>query len=706
MGSGAFLVAACRYLANAYEAALVAEGVCSSHDLGPQARAEFRRLVAQRCLYGVDLNPMAVQLACLSLWLATLAADRPLTFLDHHLQVGDSLVGASLDDLARQPPGATRGHRGIVRLPLFETSEVESVLCQTLPQRWRLALDPDDTADAVRAKERVLARLAAPDAELSRWKRLADLWCAGWFWTGPDSAPPARAFGDLAEWILRDRSAFSASVTDGWRRRIGDIAIARRFFHWTLEFPEIFFEADGHARTNGGFDAVLGNPPWDMLRADDSASSHPVKDLSSFVRSAGIYQARANGHINLYQLFVDRSLSLVRSGGRLGLVVPSGLATDHGARELRRQLLERCDTDSILGFDNRTGIFPIHRSLRFLLLTSTKGPATTAIRCRFGEVDPAALDRIPDDGVQPDRVYPIILTRPFIEGFSREHYVIPDLRSPIDLQIVEKIVSTVPSLDDPACWGVRFGRELNATDDRPSFHSRRRRPPDPGGQASGTVHRRCRCSDLVDTTGRGGPACRSASHIPARASGVSRYRQRDKPTYAHRDGPAADVLTTHTIFCLTTSLDPSVQIFLCGMLNSYVANFLVRLRVTTHVTTAIMEQLRVPRAGRQSPDFVRVLALTTRLLEARGTDDSAHAELQAIAGRMYGLSREEFSHVLETFPIVPVDRRRAALNAFDDEPQRHRDTENLSRMKGVEPGRPLFNFNSARLVDGIRRFVT
>jgi N-6 DNA Methylase len=99
MGSGAFLVAACRYLADAYERALVREGTVTSSDIGPADRASFRRLVAQRCLYGVDFNPTAVQLARLSLWLCTLAADRPLTFFDHHLRVGNSLAGASPRDI-------------------------------------------------------------------------------------------------------------------------------------------------------------------------------------------------------------------------------------------------------------------------------------------------------------------------------------------------------------------------------------------------------------------------------------------------------------------------------------------------------------------------------------------------------------------------------------------------------------------------------
>jgi len=103
MGSGAFLVAACEYLAHAYEAALIRGGGCHPSDLGPAEHASIRRTVAERCLFGVDLNPMAVQLGRLSLWLLTLAADRPLSFLDHHLVAGDSLVGVTPADVQRQP---------------------------------------------------------------------------------------------------------------------------------------------------------------------------------------------------------------------------------------------------------------------------------------------------------------------------------------------------------------------------------------------------------------------------------------------------------------------------------------------------------------------------------------------------------------------------------------------------------------------------
>ena len=108
MGSGAFLVAACRFLAAAYESALIRAGGCHPSDIGEAERVAMRRTIAERVLYGVDLNPMAVQLARLSLWLTTLAADRPLSFLDHRLQVGDSLLGTWLSHLRHAPPTRRR----------------------------------------------------------------------------------------------------------------------------------------------------------------------------------------------------------------------------------------------------------------------------------------------------------------------------------------------------------------------------------------------------------------------------------------------------------------------------------------------------------------------------------------------------------------------------------------------------------------------
>ena len=171
MGSGAFLVAACRFLAEAYEHALVREGESRAGDLAEDDRASFRRLVAQRCLYGVDLNPAAVQLARVSLWLTTLAADKPLGFLDHRLRCGNSLVGATLADVLTRRPGRRVRSAGQDQLPLFAHDEWHAAQRRVLPVRRALEEEPDDVAGDVRRKESAFASLAG---ELAPWKSVAD----------------------------------------------------------------------------------------------------------------------------------------------------------------------------------------------------------------------------------------------------------------------------------------------------------------------------------------------------------------------------------------------------------------------------------------------------------------------------------------------------------------------------------------------------
>src|SRR5262249_15831048 len=149
--------------------------------------------------------------------------------------------------------------------------------------------------------------------------------------------------------------------------QIAEAAASRhRFFHWELEFPEVFFDAEGRRRPDAGFDIVVGNPPWDMVRADngpeDRRSQSRLETASTvrFTRDGGVYEGESEGHANRYQLFLERSLALARPGGRIGLVLPAGVITDHGSARLRRRLFSHCNVDALIGFENSRAIFPIH----------------------------------------------------------------------------------------------------------------------------------------------------------------------------------------------------------------------------------------------------------------------------------------------------------------------------------------------------------
>jgi hypothetical protein len=676
MGSGAFLVAACRYLAGAYEAALVRAGGCHPSDFDEAERVTLRRAIAERCLYGVDLNPMAVQLARLSLWLATLAVDRPLSFLDHRLQAGDSLLGAWIANL-RQPPDVRRRARPdatVATLPLFGDETIADALRESLPVRFSLESTPNDTLAQVRAKERALAGLTARDAALSRWKRVAHLWCAAWFGPAAGAAAAAGpAFGPLSDAILTGRCALPVRTANALLDASDRTAEARRFFHWELEFPEVYFGADGRRLPLAGFDAVVGNPPWDMMRADAgdagarAAARADVASMLRFTRDAGVYTAQSDGHANRYQLFVERAVALTRPGGRIGLVLPSGLATDHGSAPLRRRLFTRCDVDALVGVDNRRGVFPIHRSLRFLLLTASAGSPTTRLAYRTGVSDPADLESIGEDPADASPWFPVRVTPAWLERVSGPGLAVPALRDATDLAIVERAAALFPPLGSAAGWSAHFGRELNASDDRAAFRPDRLGLPvvdgkhlEPFRVLLGSVRRSIGAGD---------------------ARRLLRTDRHERPRLAYRDVASATnrltciaavlparSVSTHTVFCLRAPLPLGAQHFLCGLFNSLVVNYLVRLRVTTHVTTATVEQLPIPTAEAAPGAFAEIAALA-RLLSRRA-DPSALARLNARVAELYQLSATEFEHVLETFPLIPIEERRETLRVFATETRR------------------------------------
>jgi N-6 DNA Methylase/Eco57I restriction-modification methylase len=676
MGSGAFLVAACRYLATAYESALVRSGDLDPGAIAERDRAGFRRTIAQRCLYGVDVNPMAVQLGRLSLWLATLAADRPLTFLDHRLRVGNSLVGAGLADIARQPPGSTGRHRTrTVALPLFDDPARDRAVIDAIATRDAIAIEPGDTLSEVRAKERALARLANTPSALSRWKDVADVWCAAWF-VEPGRQRRLPPFAGLADHLL-ERGGLPDHVAAPIVGDLRGVAARERFFHWTLEFPEVFHGGGGDPGERPGFDAIIGNPPWEMLRGDGGDESKrrsaraAASSLTDFVRRSGIYRLQGEGHLNLYQLFLERMISLVRAGGRLGVILPSGLASDHGAAPLRRALLDRTSIDTLISVENRDGVFPIHRGLKFLLVAAAVGEDTHVLPCRFGVRRPEDLDRLPDLGQDREAV---MVPRRLLHRLGGDELAIPDIRRREDVDILSHVAVTVPALGESDGWNVRFGRELNATEDRAHFAPRGTQSLDrANGAMLPVIEGKLLTPFAVNVAG-------AAHHIEARTAATlldsARTFKRDRLAYRDVASPTnrltliaaivpAGAVTTHSVFCLKEPLDHTAQQYLCAIFNSFVANYLVRLRVSTHVTTTIVERLPVPKPARDVPEFVELAALSATLA-GNPSEVGSYVRLQALAAALYGLNREQLRYVLETFPLVPLADREAVMAAFCD----------------------------------------
>jgi len=658
MGSGAFLVAACRYLAEAAESARIRDGEWDAGDVTAEDRVALRRAVAQRCLFGVDLNPMAVQLARLSLWLATLAADKPLTFLDHRLVPGDSLVGGTFAQAASRAPGRSARPRS---LPLFEEQLLGELARSVVPVRRWLGDERDDAAAVVERKESELGRLRAEGSAAARWKEALDLWCACWFWRG-GPPPNAALFHELADGILHGRRTLPARSAAEWRASAKEVAGAQRFLHWELEFPEVFFDERGGRLGSAGFDAVIGNPPWDMVRADSGDSNArsdrraAARCLLEFVRGSGIYALEVRSHVNRYQLFVERALQLLRPGGRFGLVVPGGFVSDAGSGPLRRFVLDRARLDTVTGLDNRLGVFPIHRSVRFVLVTGTTGCPTDRIPCRFGVSDPEALDERPE----PD---PVIVSRALLARLSGEDdLAIPQVSSPADLRILEKISMLHPRLSSADGWNAHFGRELNASDDRAAFR------PATGADGARPVLEGKHLMPFRVALERSALEVRPGADVSSHAPRRPRLAYREVASATNRLTLIAAIVparavTTHTLFCLRNPLPLRRQLVLCALLNSLVANYLVRFRVHTHVTAAILSTLPVPWIPPGDPDEALLRQLAERLGRSCGPveEQIEYAALQALAARRYGLTPGELERVVDSFPLLPAPVRRAVV---------------------------------------------
>jgi Eco57I restriction-modification methylase len=665
MGSGAFLVAACRYLATAYEHALCSDTGAFPSEITDADRTGFRRTIAQRCLFGVDVNPMAVQLARLSLWLATLAADKPLTFLDHRLRTANSVIGASPDDVARLAPGR-HARSGLASLPLF-ADETAANLCRAIEVRLALATEPGDTLDEVRAKERALAGLNHLESPLARLRRVSDVWCAAWFAPPSERRSIQAAFPSIVDDLVRTGGMLPRTVSSPIVDRAAAVAAEQQFFHWTLEFPEIFYDSHGRPRSDSGFDAVLGNPPWEMLRADAGGSAEKQRmrealgRVAGFVRGSATYRHQGAGHPNLFQLFLERAMNLTRDGGRIGLILPSGISTDRGCASLRRAVLDRTTVDTFIGFENRDGVFPIHRGLKFVIATATRGGRTAALPCRFGVRRAEVLDGLPDAAGSRDGA--ISVPRSLLEAWSGDELAIPELRTAGELDLVARLVSSVPALGGRDGWNVSFGRELNATDDR-----RHLAKEGPGIPVLEGKHIEPFAVDLSSAAFRIPRAALSRFPAVERASRYPRLAYRDVASASNRLTLIAAIIpretvTTHTLFCIKQPADQRLQQFLCAIFNSFVANFLVRLRVGTHVTAGLVAQLPVPKPPRSSPIFDEVVSLGAALCaDPRNTD--ALARLQARVAHLYGVREAELRHILDSFPLVPREERDAVARAF------------------------------------------
>jgi hypothetical protein len=271
----------------------------------------------------------------------------------------------------------------------------------------------------------------------------------------------------------------------------------------------------------------------------------------------------------------------------------------------------------------------------------------------------AALDRIPDVGNEDT----IGLARSVIERFSGDHRVIPEVRTEVDATVLGRTAFLFPPLGSPDGWNLRFGRELNATDDRKHFLNRPgagRVPVLGGKQIQPFVAEVDRTDQYISSS--------TAHRLLGSSFTRARLAYRDVSSSSNRLTLIAAIVpahavTTHTLFCLKGDIDPDHQLFLCAVFNSFVANYLIRMRVGTHVNVSIVEQLPLPHPGLDSLPFHRILTLVRRVVSTPGDVDTC-SKIQGAVAHLYQLNAQEFNHVLATFPLVPPAERERAMTCF------------------------------------------
>jgi len=314
MGSGHFPVEATEYIARF----LVENIELPPADTGGEADlAYWKRRVVQSCIYGVDLNPLAVDLAKLSLWLATVAKNRPLSFLDHHLRCGNSLVGERLADLQIGTVGTQKKKKSKKAQPvpvqeatvtqpmLFDEESLRQAVTTAVDMMWLIESSPAQTVAEVKEQEQIYSDLR--QKLIDKYSLLAHLVSATHFGLAIDPA----LWKPLADYAT-GRGGIMLAQFDTWLQAAADLSSEHHFFHWELEFSEVFFDRYGqHKGIAAGFDAVIGNPPY--VRQEE------LGPLKTYFATA--YPETYHGVADLYVYFYQRGLQLSRAGGRMSYIV-------------------------------------------------------------------------------------------------------------------------------------------------------------------------------------------------------------------------------------------------------------------------------------------------------------------------------------------------------------------------------------------------
>lgn len=508
-GSGHFLIAAAHRIANK-----LAQVRGRGDEPSPEESRHALRDVIRHCIYGVDINPMAVELCKVNLWLESLEPGKPLSFLDAHIKCGNSLVGVGpkmdldtleIPDDAFKP--VTGDHKPTATLlrkrnkqeregqeSLFVTVlRTQEDLDRWLAKRAQAIEDmPEDDPEQVQAKARAYEEINQSE-QYQKQRQIADLWTAAFFWQINEPVKNELSILAPTQGQLQ-RLRNGKQLQEGLLEQVSEFSKDQSFFHWSIEF------ADAQARD--GFDCVLGNPPWERIKlqeeeffafrdpeianAPNKASrgklidklkeenpslslefenaKHAAECTSKFMRASTRYPLSAVGDMNTYALFAEHFRDLMSPSGQAGIIIPTGIATDDTTKDFFGDLVEKRSLASLFDFENREKLFPaVDSRMKFCLLTLSNKPVKQSQFTFFA----TRVEHLKDD------LRRFSLDPAEIALFNPNTRTMPVFRTRIDAELTRKIYKRVPILinertnENP--WGVNFLRMFDMSNDSHLF---------------------------------------------------------------------------------------------------------------------------------------------------------------------------------------------------------------------------------------------
>jgi hypothetical protein len=733
-GSGAFLVAALKTLINIYSAVIgrieflnnrkLKDWLQKERSSHPSLSYFIRKRIITDNLYGVDIMEEATEIAKLRLFLALVSSAQevddlePLPNVDFNIMAGNSLIG-------------------LIRVDgdSFDSTGNADILQPLAAQGYQNILADKNTSIELYKKH---AFLPGEHEELSQEVRLLQL-RNHIEKLNQESQEKLNLllFDEFSKLGIKYEQAQISGKPKKRLLTVADMAVLEPF-HWGYHFDEIIGQ-------RGGFDAIITNPPWEIFKPNAkeffaeysdlvTKKKMDIKDfekeqknllqdpelatawleyqsqypyLSAYFRSAKQYEnqisivsgKKAGTDINLYKLFLEQCFNLLRTKGKCGIVIPSGIYTDLGTKQLREMLFSQTKVTGLFGFENRKTIFEgVHRSFKFIVLSFEKGGTTQEFPAAFMRHDVQELEHFQN---HEDLFINIELVR----RLSPDSLSIMEFKNKVDIEIAEKMAQfpLLGKIIDNK-WNFRLTREFDMTNDSYLF----KQEPDKGRlplYEGKMIHQFTHQWGLPkywldEAEARQALLGKKETDIGQKLD-YQRYRLgfRDIASNTNVRTMIMTMLPCG-VFCNnkipTAIIEYSArlqsgyrsELFLCTLMNSFVVDYSFRQRVTTNLNFFYVYQMPVPRLTEGDKYFNEIIERAAKLIcttpefdelaeevglgsHKQGVTNEVErgklrAELDGMIAHLYGLTEEEFVYILTTFPIVPEPVKVATINAYRD----------------------------------------